>query len=243
MTQYAELARICETVLGLTRPPVALAPVTAAPRGVPMFQGVSPSSCSFWRHAEQGLFVASDADHMNCPIGAMTMGFELTPEAKAALEGGMNLMVEVGYIDPKEAEHLPSLPKSTGLVLYGPLASFPIKPEVVLMWLTPSQAMLMREATGDVAWKSDVSSNLFGRPSCSALAVASREGNVALSFGCNGMRTFTGVDSSLMLAAVSGELVDTLAESLERANKAQCSMQKFYDQQQTYFPFTAKPVA
>ena len=243
MAQYAELARTCETVLGLTHRPVALAPVSTAPRGVPMFQGVSPSSCSFWRYAEQGLFVARSTDHMNCPIGAMTMGFELTAEAKAALEGGMNLMVEVGYIDPKEAEHLPSLSKSTSLVLYGPLADFPVRPEVVLMWLNPSQAMLMREATGDVAWKSDVSSNLFGRPSCAALAVASREGNVALSFGCNGMRTFTQVDSALMLAAVSGALLDTFAESLDRANKAQCSMQKFYDQQLTYFPFTTKPVA
>ena len=151
-------------------------------------------------------------------------------------------MTEVGYIDPKEAEHLPALPAGSDLVLYGPLARFPVPPQLVLLWLTPAQAMLMREATGDVAWKADVASNLFGRPSCAALAVASRDGSVALSFGCNGMRTFTGVDPSLMLAAISGRLVDTLAESLERADKAQCAMQKFYDQQQTYFPFTAKPV-
>jgi uncharacterized protein (DUF169 family) len=242
MTLYADAARACETILGLTRPPVALAPIAEAPRGVPFFEGVAPSTCSFWTHAERGGFVARDSDHMKCPIGAMTMGFELTAEAKAALEGGLALMTDVGYIDPKEAEHLPSLPPGSNLVLYGPLASFPIPPALVLLWLTPAQAMLMREATGDVAWKADVASNLFGRPSCAALAVASRGGSVALSFGCNGMRTFTGVDSSLMLAAISGRLIDTLAESLERADKAQCSMQKFYDQQQTFFPFTAKPV-
>ncbi|MFZ5863404.1 MAG: DUF169 domain-containing protein [Nitrospirota bacterium] len=243
MTLYTNAAKACETILRLTRPPVALAPITETPRGVPFFEGVSPSACSFWTHAERRLFVARDTDHMQCPIGAMTMGFELTAEAKAALEGGLTLMTEVGYIDPKEAEHLPSLPPGSNLVLYGPLATFPIPPALVLLWLTPAQAMLMREATGDVAWKADVASNLFGRPSCAALAIASRDGNVALSFGCNGMRTFTGVDPSLMLAAISGRLVDTLAESLERADKAQCSMQKFYDQQQTYFPFTAKPAS
>lgn len=240
MGHYAELAQALETFLRLAHPPVALAPVTEVPDGVPAFEGVSPSACSFWRHAEQGLFVARDADHMNCPIGAMTMGFELTEQAKAALEGGLTLMTDVGYIDPKEAEHLPLLPRHTGVVLYGPLATFPIQPEVVLLWLTPAQAMLLREATGEVKWSGDVSSNLFGRPSCAALAVAARQGSVALSFGCNGMRTFTGVDPSLMLAAVSGRLVDTLGPAMERADKAQCAMQAFYDQQQTYFPFTTK---
>lgn len=242
MTSYRDLATTCETILTLTRSPVALARVTTAPSGVPLFEGLAPSSCSFWRHAERGLFVARDTDHMNCPIGAMTMGFELTAEAKAKLEGGLTLMTEVGYIDPQEAEHLPSLGPGDGLVLYGPLAEFPIAPELALLWVTPAQAMLLREATGDVAWKADVSSNLFGRPSCAALAVAAREDNVSLSFGCNGMRTFTGVDPSLMLAAISGKVLNTLGAALERANKAQCAMQAFYHQQQTYFPFTSKPV-
>jgi len=240
MGRYTELASTCETLLGLTHPPVALAPVADVPDGVPLFEGVSPSACSFWRHAEQGLFVARDADHMNCPIGAMTMGFELTEEAKAALEGGLALMTDFGYFDSKEAEHLPSLPRGARLVLYGPLAHFPIQPEVILLWLMPAQAMLLREASGEVAWKADVSSNLFGRPSCAAVAVAFREGNVALSFGCNGMRTFTGIDQSLMLAAISGRMVDTLGSALVRAHEAQCLMQAFYDQQHTHFPFTAK---
>ncbi|MEO5657768.1 MAG: DUF169 domain-containing protein [Nitrospiria bacterium] len=242
MSSSRDVARACETVLKLTRRPVALARVSAVPSGVTVFEGIAPSACSFWRHAEQGLFVARDTDHMNCPIGAMTMGFDLTAEAKAKLEGGLTLMTEVGYIDPKEAEHLPSLGPGDALVLYGPLADFPIAPDLALLWITPAQAMLLREATGDVAWKADVSSNVFGRPSCAALAVAAREENVSLSFGCNGMRTFTGVDPSLMLTAISGKLLNTLGAALERANTAQCAMQTFYDQQQTYFPFTAKPV-
>jgi hypothetical protein len=57
------------------------------------------------------------------------------------------------------------------------------------------------------------------------------------------MRTFTQTDPSLMLAAMSGRLLETLGATLERADKAQCAMQKIYDEQQTFFPFTAKPVA
>jgi uncharacterized protein (DUF169 family) len=243
MGHYAATARTLQTVLDLAIPPVALARVRSIPPGIPVFQGVSPSACGFWRHAENGLFAASAGEHMNCPIGAMTMGFELTLDAKEKLGGGLALMTEVGYIDPREAEHLPTLPPSNDPLLYGPLADFPIEPQLVLLWLTPRQAMLLREATGDVRWKSDVSSSLFGRPACAALPVAERDGNVALSFGCNGMRTFTGIDPSQMLAAVSGRLLGTLSADLARAHNAQCSMQQFYDQQRTYFPFSAKPVA
>lgn len=243
MGHYAATARTLQTVLDLTIPPVALARVRSLPPGIPVFQGVSPSACSFWRHAENGLFAASGADHMNCPIGAMTMGFDLTLDAKEKLGGGLALMTDVGYIDPREAEHLPTLSPSNDPLLYGPLADFPIEPQLVLVWLTPRQAMLLREATGDVRWKSDVASGLFGRPACAALPVAERDGNVALSFGCNGMRTFTGIEPSQMLAAVSGRLLDTLGADLARAHSAQCAMQQFYDQQRTYFPFSAKPVA
>ncbi len=243
MARYTVTAQALQSILQLALPPVALARVRADPPGVPVFEGISPSACGFWRHAEAGLFVARGSDHMNCPIGAMTMGFELTPDAKEKLGGGLALMTEVGYIDPKEAEHLPTLAPSNDPVLYGPLADFPLEPQLVLLWLTPRQAMLLREATGDVRWKSDVSSSLFGRPACAALPVAERDGNVALSFGCNGMRTFTGIDPVHMLAAVSGRLLSTLGADLERAHKAECSMQAFYDQQQTYFPFSAKPVA
>ena len=243
MARYAQTARALQTVLQLTQPPVALARVRAVPQGIPVFDGVAPSACSFWRHAEAGLFAARGSEHMNCPIGAMTMGFELTADAKEKLGGGLALMTEAGYIDPKEAEHLPALPPSNDPLLYGPLADFPIEPQLVLLWLSPRQAMLLREATGDVRWKSDVSSSLFGRPACAALPVAERDENVALSFGCNGMRTFTGIDPSHMLAAISAKLLDTLGADLERAHKAQCAMQAFYNQQQTYFPFSAKPVA
>lgn len=242
MTRYADIAHALHAILKLSFPPVALARVRSVPPGASVFEGVSPSACSFWRHAEQSLFVAKGGEHMNCPIGAMTMGFELTPDAKETLGGGLALMTEVGYIDPKEAEHLPTLSPNNDPILYGPLAQFPIEPQLVLLWLTPRQAMLLREATGEVRWKSDVSSNLFGRPACAALPVAERDGNVALSFGCNGMRTFTGIDDSHMLAAVSMRLLDTLGADLERAHNAQCAMQKFYDQQRTYFPFTAKAV-
>lgn len=237
---YVSLSQTLTTLLGLDRPPVALAPVDLVPKGIPVFNGVSPSACGFWRQAEKELFAARDADHMNCPIGAMVMGFELTPEAKEGLSRGLTMMCEVGYVKPEEAERIPALAKKGKAMLYGPLSNFPVTPEAVVIWLQPAQAMLLREATGDAEWKSDVSSKIFGRPACAALAVASQGAAVSLSFGCSGMRTFTGVPPAYMLAALSGRLLTTLEPALQRTHKANCAMQTFYDEQKSYFPFKKK---
>jgi uncharacterized protein (DUF169 family) len=238
---YASLAQTLTSILGLDRPPVAVAPVSDLPPGIPLFSGTAPSSCSFWRNAEKQVFAARASDHMNCPIGAMVMGFDLTPEAREGLDRGLAMMCEVGYVRPSEAEHIPSLEKKGSrkgeAMLYGPLSNFPVEPEVVVIWIQPAQAMLLREATGDAEWKADVSSKVFGRPACAALAIASRGAAVSLSFGCSGMRTFTGIEPSYMLAALSGRLLESLDGSLKRAHKANCAMQGFYDQQKTYFPF------
>jgi len=237
MNGYASLSQALTSILGLDRPPVGMAPIEAVPKGIPLFKGVSPSSCSFWRQAEKELFAAQDADHMNCPIGAMVMGFELTPEAKEGLQRGLTMMCEVGYVKPEEAQQIPALAKKGKAMLYGPLSNFPVVPEVVVIWLQPAQAMLLREATGDAEWKSDVSSKVFGRPACAALAVASQGAAVSLSFGCSGMRTFTGIEPAYMLAALSGRLLEKLEPQLQRTHKANCAMQAFYDQQKSYFPF------
>lgn len=239
-TPYVSLSQTLTSLLGLDRPPVALAPVEKVPTGVPVFEGISPSACAFWRQAEKELFAVRDADHMNCPIGAMVMGFELTPEAKEGLQRGLSMMCEVGYVKPEEAEQIPALARKGKAMLYGPLSNFPITPEAVVIWLQPAQAMLLREATGDAEWKSDLSSKIFGRPACAALAVASQGAAVSLSFGCSGMRTFTGAEPAYMLAALSGPLLATLEPALQRTHKANCAMQAFYDQQKSYFPFKKK---
>ena len=231
MSSYSSLAAALINVLGLERPPVAVSRVDTPPPNVSVFSGTVPSACSFWRLAEQKTFVAHDLDHMNCPVGALTMGFTLTPEAKKGLDQGLALMCQVGYLNPEEASYLPSLPGSSSSLLYGPLSQFPIEPKVVLVWLKPSQAMILQEATGDAEWRAEPASGVFGRPTCAALAVALREKNVALSFGCAGMRIFTEIEPDYMLAVISHTLLDRLEENLNKTHKANCLMQTHYLEQ------------
>ena len=72
-----ELATTIIAALDLDPAPIAIAFANQPPAGVSIIQSEVPSSCSFWRRAEQGVFYAPAEAHFKCPVGAMVMGFEL----------------------------------------------------------------------------------------------------------------------------------------------------------------------
>ena len=240
MAGDASYVRILYNTLRLDYPPVAVAPVSEVPAGVPFFQGMSPSSCAFWRHAEKHLFAVNASNHMNCSVGAMVMGFQLTDAAMQSLQQGVTMMCNVGYISPEEVQQIPTLSHGKETMLYGPLSQFPIAPEVVVLWVNAASVMLLREATGDAAWGEGVGGRVFGRPGCAALAVAQKSKEVTFSFGCMGMRTFTGVAPDDILAVIPGEKLDHLVTRLNQMDRANCSMQAHYEQAKQAFSF--KPI-
>jgi Uncharacterised ArCR, COG2043 len=75
----------------------------------------------------------------------------------------------------------------------------------------------------------------FGRPACAALAVAANEGKPTLSFGCSGMRTFTGVGEDKLLVSLPGSQLGALFERLQAINRANDQMLAFYRQHQSQF--------
>ncbi len=128
--------------LGLVRPPVGLAFVAEPPAGIARLDEAVPSACALWTRAERGSFFASAEQHLNCPIGAMTMGLEMPDETQQTLMGLVETMCAERYISPDEPPALPSVPGAKAGIVYGPLAELPIHPDVLLVWLTPTQAML-----------------------------------------------------------------------------------------------------
>ncbi len=217
-------------VLGLKYPPVALSPITEIPSGVSIFKGVSPSACAFWRHAEEHLFAVTSDDHMNCAVGAYVMGFSLTESAKGSLQEGLKMMCDVGYLaGMEEVAKIPTLSHQATAMLYGPLTQFPIAPEVVLLWVNPPASMLLSEAVGKAAWDNEHGLRILGRPGCAALAAAQKTGEVTLSSGCAGMRTFTGIESEYLLAAIPGNLLPSVTDRLRRMRGANCKMQAHYN--------------
>lgn len=142
---YRKAAEELSSELGMDIPPVALAFVEGVPPGVQFFDSAVPSACAFWREAESNVFYASAEQHFNCPIGAMTMGFDMPETVRQELMGLVGKMVSCGYLSAEEPEHIPTIKKKKVGIVYGPLKDFPINPDLILLWLTPSQAMLFSE--------------------------------------------------------------------------------------------------
>lgn len=224
-------------LLGLAAPPVAVAYIDEPPPGTPRWDGPAvPSACTFWRRAESRVFFAPAADHMNCPIGALTSGFALDAAAEENLGGVVARMAEAGYLDPAEPRRLPRVSARKSGALYGPLAVFPDRPDIVLAWIDARQAMLLKEASGDARWDRPAGLPSFGRPSCAALPVALADDRPVLSFGCAGMRTFAGLDDGLLLAVIPGRSLESVLEALERASRANRAVQAMYDEMRAAHP-------
>lgn len=235
MLDRAELSHELADMLGLGRPPVALAFVEEPPAGTPVAEGAVPSSCTFWIHADEGPFYAPADAHFNCPIGAMTMGFEMPEVVKDNLMGLVQMMGAEGYVSPDEPPSIPGVSKSKSGIVYGPLPSMPVDPDVIVMWLEPAEAMLYAEAAGAVKWSSDMPTAMFGRPTCAAIATAQEESRPTMSLGCIGMRAFTGIDANTMLAALPASAAEQFTQALRSTVAANAAMQSFYTQHKAQF--------
>jgi len=216
-----------EDLLGLQSPAIALAFVDRPPDAVKEFTGEAPSACSFWRSAETGVFFAPARSHGNC-VGAMVMGFS-SIDLRESLTESVEMMVGSSYLTPEEVANIPSVAEDRAGIVYGPLRDCPLEPDVVMVWLSPAQAMLFGEAGGNVAW-SDSSTGVLGRPACAALPLALESLRPELSLGCIGMRTFTEVSDDHLLGVLPGAVAASFAESLRATKDANGRMAAHYQE-------------
>ncbi|MFC5288460.1 DUF169 domain-containing protein [Actinokineospora guangxiensis] len=230
-----ELATTLTALLELTQPPVALSVVDAKPDGVTATERVVPSSCTFWREAEKGVFFASAEQHFNCPVGSHVMGFEMPQNVQEMLGGLVQSMCDAQYLEMAEVAMIPSLGAASAAgIVYGPLSEFPLEPDIVLLWLTASQTMLVNEATGTANWTKEPAT-VSGRPGCTALPLAHASGEPKVSVGCIGMRTFTGVGDDRMLAAVPGAKLAEFTSALQATVESNKAMKAFYEGHKAQF--------
>jgi uncharacterized protein (DUF169 family) len=164
----------------------------------------------------------------------MTMGFELGEDTRDNLMAVVQKMIGHGYLAADEPPAIPKVEAPAQGVVYGPLAEFPLDPDVVLMWIAPASTMLFNEASGQAAWTGSRAGAL-GRPTCAALPQAMNTGQPATSLGCAGMRTFTGVGDDLLLGVLPGPELSRFVDALRETLDANAAMQEFYDAQQARF--------
>ncbi|MFB7115250.1 DUF169 domain-containing protein [Streptomyces sp. NPDC056291] len=222
------LAERLTIALGLDIRPIGLTFTDTPPDGVASPDRAVPSACGFWRLAEQSVFYAPAEAHNNCPIGAMVMGFPLTDALQAQLGELVTSMCDCSYLSPEEGDKIPGVRPSAAGILYGPLTDLAVDPQLVLIWLTPRQAMLYDEAAGTANWAAGAILST-GRPACAALPSALSSGAPTISWGCMGMRTFTEIPDDRLLAAVPGHSLESLVENLERSVASNDMMRAYYE--------------
>ncbi len=225
-----------EKLLGLSSPPVAVGLLDAPPSGMARWEGgAAPAGCSFWRLAMRGrAFYTEPSDHWNCAVGAYTHRLaEGAPEGQ--LEEALGLMTGAGYLRMGEAPGIPVLERAPRYLAYAPAGEAPFTADVVIVAAKPAAAMLLYEAALRAGLAEGPVEGL-GRPACAVVPFALARKRAALSFGCKGNRTFTGLPDEEMYFCVPGPAWDPLLEALGEIGAANDAMGQYYAQRRTLFP-------
>jgi uncharacterized protein (DUF169 family) len=221
-----------QQIPGLTRKPIAVGFFDGeAPAGVEQWSGGAvPAGCSFWREAWDGrTFYTVPSDHCNCAVGAYTHNIPQPVDRATALDDTIGFMVKCGYLQITEVPMIPVLPKTPRYVAYGPAEEGRFRADVVVIAARPAAIMLIYEAAlrsgvGNIAMPA------LGRPGCAVLPMALNTGSSALSFGCKGNRTFTGLPEEEMYLAIPGTKWDAVVEALQTIAGANAAMEAHYKQ-------------
>lgn len=221
MSKYTKLAEDLVGSLELALPPIAVSFTDAAPTNVPAYDGVVPAGCVFWQQAATRTFVTSARHHELCSIGVHTHHLA-NPAAsqQAELAEALKAMSGLDYVRPEEVAAIPVIKREVQHVIYGPLADFPLDPEVILLFAHAQQGLILSEAIARVDQGLPLA---MGRPACAVVPQVLNQGNAAMSLGCCGARAYLDAltDSVAMWAFPSRKLEAYCEEIavLARANK------------------------
>lgn len=223
-------------LLGLPHPPIAIGFLSDPPAGVPRWTGQAVAAgCVFWRKAMEGqTFYTVPADHYNCAVGCHSHHIPLPPARAEELDATIGYMVEHKYLTMADVLQIPTLSQAPGVIAYGPVDSVSFPADVVVIAVTPAQAMLVHEALIK-AGVGDVCTQAMGRPACAALPLTVSRHTAALSLGCKGNRTFTGLPDEEMYVCIPAEQWNRVTDALVEAHEANEHMARYYADRQKRF--------
>ena len=224
-TNWNQLEDKIGAAVKLSRRPVAVTFLDAAPATVKKFDGTEPSGCSFWRLAANGaVFYTVPENHFNCAVGAYTHNITLSPTREKETEQTLKMMFDLGYVKPEEVPQIPRLPKAPEAIVYSPLGDAPVAPDVVLFACKPSAAMLLSEAANRAGVSSGAPA--LGRPTCMALPASLQHGAI-LSLGCMGNRVYTGLAEDELYFVLRGSDLAAVANALTVITSANAALNDY----------------
>ena len=221
-TDYTRLNQALVDLLALGVPPISITFADAPPAGIARLEGAMPpptsdgrtgtaaASCVFWMMATRRAFATVAADHGNCNVGSLTHGFKTLDEAaKGADIAGL---VDASWVSPEAFPKIATVARKPGAIVYGPLASATLDPDVVFLRLNGKQLMKIHAAYPELRFE--------GKPQCHIIAIAKEAGVLAASTGCALSRERTGMPDTEVTFAMPGH---RLAEFIERLTYVQAA--------------------
>jgi uncharacterized protein (DUF169 family) len=223
---YAQQAALLAASLDLQQPPVAISFTDAIPTGVKAHSGRVPAGCKFWQDAASEAFATTAADHNLCAIGVYTHNLQTSPAQQTDLMDALKVFGDLDYVRPEDLAQIPVLASQSRHVVYAPLASSPLPPDVVLLLVNANQTLILTEATQQVE---NQNAPAMGRPACAIVPQVMNTGRAALSLGCCGARAYLDVlTDDVAVFAIPGAKLEAYTRRIEALAKANAVLANFH---------------
>src|SRR5229473_1152781 len=145
-----QIAQTLITSIRLSLPPIAICFTDKVPAGIRNWAGRVPAGCRFWQEAATEVFATSPSDHDLCAIGTFTHNLETTEAHDADRRDALRVFADLGYVREQDIALIPVLESRSSHVIYGPLATIPLAPDVVLLFGKAGQMLILSEASQQV---------------------------------------------------------------------------------------------
>jgi uncharacterized protein (DUF169 family) len=223
---YAKLAATLAASLDLEQPPVAMSFTASLPAGIKAYSGRVPAGCKFWQDAATTAFATTAADHNLCAIGVYTHNLPSSPAQQTDLMDALKVFADLDYVRPEDLASIPVLESQPAYVVYAPLASSSLHPDVVLLFVNPSQILILSEATQQVENQDPPA---MGRPACAVVPQVMNTGRAALSLGCCGARVYLDrLTDDVAIFAIPGAKLEAYTRRIESLSKANAVLANFH---------------
>lgn len=225
MQPFENIAQSLTESLHLTQPPVAVAFEDTVPPNVPAWSGSVPAGCSFWQEAAKRVFATVPRDHDLCAVGVYTHHLGVS-NVQTDLQDSLKIFGDLGYVRPEDMAFIPVLHDSPNVVVYGPLASIPVEPDVVLLFVEADQSLILTEASQQLE---NGLPPALGRPACGVVPQARNTGRTALSLGCCGARAYLDIlTPNVALYAIPASQLEAFTERVAALAKANAVLTTFH---------------
>jgi uncharacterized protein (DUF169 family) len=239
MVNLHTLSQSLAESLELAQAPVAVAFSDQMPEGVSPFSGRVAAGCQFWRESAFQTFSTVQDDHASCAIGQYTHNLGFSPASEKDLGDALKVFADLGYVRPEDLPQIPVLQAKPKHVVYGRLATFPVAPEAVLLFVRADQQLILSEAAQQVE---SGAVPALGRPACAIVPQAVNSGRAALSLGCCGARAYVDtLTPDVALFALPGAKLEEYVSRIVALSQANAVLTQFHGLRRRQFESGGQP--